>query len=66
MFVRVCVCANMCLPWALQVVAFLDKLGELRSLQPLAASMCREMDKVYGLDKSTNCEVGQEYRICMF
>jgi hypothetical protein len=40
-----------------QVCAFLDKLGELRSLQPMAATMCRQMDKLYGLDNSQNYEV---------
>lgn len=37
--------------------AFLDKLGELRSLQPLAASMCRKMNDLYDLDSSQNFEV---------
>jgi hypothetical protein len=41
-----------------QVCAFLDKLGELRSLQPLAASMCRSINTLYNLDASQNYEVG--------
>lgn len=41
-----------------QVCAFLDKLGELRSLQPLAPSMCRKMNELYDLDASQNYEVG--------
>ena len=44
-------------PAQAQIVAFLDKLGELRSLTPLAAATCRQMDGLYGLDASTNCEV---------
>jgi hypothetical protein len=40
-----------------QVCAFLDKLGELRSLQPLAPSMCRKMNELYDLDASQNYEV---------
>lgn len=37
--------------------AFLDKLGELRSLTPLAAQTCRQMNTLYGLDESQNFEV---------
>jgi len=40
-----------------QIVAFLDRLGELRSLTPLAASMCRTMDRLYGFDSANNCEI---------
>lgn len=48
---------------SLQVCAFLDKLGELRSLQPLAASMCRKMNEMYGLDSSQNYEVGRSHSV---
>lgn len=41
----------------MQIVAFLEKLAELRSLTPLAASMAREMDKAYSLDAAKNCEI---------
>jgi hypothetical protein len=58
-------CVLPCLPCSLpvpclhlQVCAFLDKLGELRSLQPLAASMCRSINNLYDLDASQNYEVG--------
>jgi len=40
-----------------QIVAFLDRLGELRSLTPLAASMCRTLDRLYGFDSANNCEI---------
>jgi hypothetical protein len=40
-----------------QLVAFLEKLGELRSLTPLAASMARQLDKAYSLDAAKNCEI---------
>lgn len=38
-------------------MAFLEKLGELRSLTPLAASMARQLDKAYSLDAAKNCEI---------
>jgi hypothetical protein len=41
----------------IQLVAFLEKLGELRSLTPLAASMARQLDKAYSLDAAKNCEI---------
>eukprot|EP00775_Hariotina_reticulata_P009872 gene9872-10030_t len=40
-----------------QIVAFLDRLGELRSLTPLAASICRAMDRLYNFDSASNCEI---------
>jgi hypothetical protein len=40
-----------------QLVAFLEKLGELRSLTPLAPSMARHMDAAYSLDAAKNCEI---------
>ncbi len=40
-----------------QVVAFLERLSELRSMTPLAASMCRALDAAYGLDGAKNCEI---------
>lgn len=42
---------------SVQIVAFLEKLSELRSLTPMAASMCREMNKLYKLDEAKNCEI---------
>lgn len=57
-FYPLCCSAVPCLFTRLsQVCAFLDKLGELRSLQPLAASMCRKMNELYDLDSSQNYEV---------
>lgn len=40
-----------------QVVAFLDRLAELRSMTPLAAPMARALAAAYGLDAATNCEI---------
>lgn len=40
-----------------QVVAFLEKLGELRSMQPLHASTARRMAELYKLDESHNSEI---------
>lgn len=48
------------------MVAFLEKLGELRSLQPLAPSTCRKMDALYGLDASRNGEIRCSwYQLCV-
>lgn len=46
-----------CSAAVIQIVAFLDKLNELRSMTPMAASMCREMNKLYKLDEAKNCEI---------
>lgn len=40
-----------------QVVAFLDKLAELRALQPLHPSVTRKMNELYALDGRTNSEI---------
>ncbi|PRW45014.1 leukotriene A-4 hydrolase isoform X1 isoform B [Chlorella sorokiniana] len=40
-----------------QIVAFLDKLAELRALQPLHPSVTRKMDELYQLDGRTNSEI---------
>ncbi|KAL4448420.1 hypothetical protein ABPG75_005639 [Micractinium tetrahymenae] len=40
-----------------QIVAFLDKLAELRALQPLHPSICRKMDELYDLDSRHNSEI---------
>eukprot|EP00887_Chlorella_sp_A99_P007542 scaffold28.g7542.t1 len=49
-----------------QLVAFLDKLGELRSMQPLHPSITRRMAELYGLDQSNNSEVRCSwYLVCV-
>jgi len=40
-----------------QMVAFLDKLGEYRSLTPMAASVTRRMNDLYHLDETKNAEI---------
>ena len=40
-----------------QIAAFLDKLGELRSMRPLHTSVTRKMNGYYSLDASTNSEI---------
>ena len=45
--------------------AFLEKLGELRCMQPLGKRTCRLMGPAYGLDGSTNAEVRCAwYKLC--
>lgn len=49
-----------------QVVAFLTKLSELRSMTPLHATTTRLMAGLYGFDAATNCEVKSEWlRLCL-
>ncbi|KAI8469949.1 MAG: hypothetical protein J3K34DRAFT_454135 [Monoraphidium minutum] len=49
-----------------QVVSFLSKLGELRSMTALHPSATRAMDAAYGLDAATNCEIKCEWlRLCI-
>jgi hypothetical protein len=45
----------------LQVVAFLAKLAELRSMTPLHPRITRAMAKLYGLDGASNCEIKCEW-----
>lgn len=45
------------LVWAKQVVAFLEKLAQLRSLQPLHPTITRQMAELYSLDVSKNAEI---------
>lgn len=46
--------------------AFLEKLGELRCMQPLGKRTCRLMGAAYGLDDSTNAEVRCAwYKLCI-
>ena len=40
-----------------QVVAFLDKLGEYRSMTAMHKSMTRKMNDLYSLDDSHNAEI---------
>jgi len=40
-----------------QICAFLDKLSELRSLQPMHSSMTRAMANLYGFDQAKNYEI---------
>ena len=43
-----------------------DKLGELRSLQPLHPRTTRAMESLYGFDASKNAEIrGSWYRLCL-
>lgn len=44
-----------------QVVAFLSKLAELRSMTPLHPRVTRAMAAAYGLDDATNCEIKCEW-----
>lgn len=41
----------------LQVAAFLEKLGQLRGMQPLHSSTTRRMADLYSLDASRNAEI---------
>lgn len=43
--------------WLRQVVAFLEKLGQLRGLQPLHSSTSRKLVELYRLDASQNAEI---------
>lgn len=40
-----------------QMVAFLLKIGEYRSMTPMAPAMTRKMSELYGLDDSRNAEI---------
>ncbi|KAF8069679.1 lkhA [Scenedesmus sp. PABB004] len=40
-----------------QVLAFLERLAELRSMTPLAPALCRAADAAYGFDAATNAEI---------
>ena len=47
-------------------MAFLDKLAQLRSMQPLHSSTTRKMADLYGLDASKNAEIKAVwYRLCI-
>ena len=49
-----------------QKVAFLDKLGELRSMQPLTPEATRKMEALYGFDASHNAEIRKAwYMLCI-
>ncbi|PSC70392.1 Leukotriene A-4 hydrolase isoform A [Micractinium conductrix] len=49
-----------------QIVAFLDKLGELRSMQPLHPTITRKMDELYDLDASHNSEIRSSWlKLCI-
>lgn len=49
-----------------QKVAFLDKLGELRSMQPLTPEATRQMEKLYHFDESKNAEIRKSwYSLCI-
>lgn len=50
----------------LQVVLFLDKLVEYRSLQAMHPKTTRRMDELYSFDSSHNAEVRSSwYRLCL-
>lgn len=51
---------------SLQIVAFLEKLAELRSLQPLHPSTTRKMAHLYKLEDSKNSEIRCSwYQLCV-
>ncbi|KAI3426280.1 hypothetical protein D9Q98_008653 [Chlorella vulgaris] len=49
-----------------QVVAFLDKLAELRAMQPLHPSITRRMNELYDLDSRHNSEIRSAwFQLCI-
>ncbi|EFN56549.1 hypothetical protein CHLNCDRAFT_144199 [Chlorella variabilis] len=49
-----------------QLIAFTDKLGELRAMQPLHPSITRRLDELYGLDVRRNSELRTSwYQLCI-